>query len=51
MASVVKFSFTNKSGIVKPEEVAPKMGEKFDPNKIPNWINELSRHQLFKKFA
>ena len=51
MASVVKFSFTNKNGIVKPDLVAPKMGEKFNPNQIPGWINELSKHQLFKKFA
>ena len=51
MASVVKFSFTNKNGIVKPDLVAPKMGETFNPNQIPGWINELSKHQLFKKFA
>ena len=51
MASVVKFSFTNKDGIVKPEIVTPKMGEPFNPNQIPEWINELSKHQLFKKFA
>ena len=49
MASVVKFAFTSKKGLVLPYEVVPKMDLKYNPNELPEWINELSKHQLFKK--
>ena len=49
MASVVKFAFTSKNGIVKPSDVVPKMGGEYDPDLLPEWIEEISKHQLFKK--
>jgi hypothetical protein len=49
MASVVKFAYTNKEGLVMPKVVISAMGIKFEPNKLPTWINELTEHQLFKK--
>lgn len=49
MASVVKFAFTNKRGLVLPNEVIPKMNLNYNPNGLPRWVNELSKHQLFKK--
>ena len=49
MASVVKFAFTSKKGIVKPEEVVNAMGEVFDPTQLPKWISEVGGHQIFKK--
>ena len=49
MASVVKFAFTSKKGLVLPYEVVPKMDLKYNPNELPEWVNELSKHQLFKK--
>ena len=49
MASVVKFAFTSKKGIVKPKEVIEAMGEIFDPNQLPNWVTEIGQHQVFKK--
>jgi len=49
MASVVKFAFTSKKGIVLPKEVIKAMGEDYDPNKLPNWITEVGKHELFKK--
>ena len=49
MASVVKFAFTSKKGLVFPNEVIPKMDLKYNPEELPKWINELSKHQLFKK--
>ena len=49
MASVVKFAFTSKNGIVLPKEVIKAMGEDYDPNKLPNWITEVGKHELFKK--
>ena len=50
MASVVKFAFTSKNGIVKPSDVVPKMGGEYDPDLLPEWIEEISKHQLFKKW-
>jgi hypothetical protein len=50
MASVVKFAFTSSEGLVFPEEVIPSMGLKYNPNQLPDWIKELTKHQLFKKF-
>ena len=49
MASVVKFAYTSKEGLVLPKEVISAMGIKYDPNKLPLWIKELTKHQLFKK--
>ena len=49
MASVVKFAYTSKEGLVMPKEVISAMGIKYDPSKLPLWIKELTDHQLFKK--
>ena len=49
MASVVKFAYTSKEGLVLPKEVISAMGIKYDANKLPLWIKELTEHQLFKK--
>ena len=49
MASVVKFAYTSKEGLVYPKEVISAMEMKYDPNKLPLWIKELTEHQLFKK--
>ena len=49
MASVVKFAYTSKKGLVLPKEVISAMGIKYKPNKLPLWIKELTEHQLFKK--
>lgn len=49
MASLVRFSFTSKKGLVLPEKVIEAMGEEYDPNKLGSWIADLSKHQLFKK--
>ena len=51
MASVVKFAFTSSDGLVFPEEVIPSMGLKYNPNQLPDWIKELTKHQLFKKMT
>jgi len=49
MASVVKFAYTSKKGLVLPKEVVSAMGIKYEPNSLPSWINELTEQQLFKK--
>ena len=49
MASIVKFSFTSKNGIVKPKEVLEASGQPYEPDKLPTWITEIGQHQLFKK--
>ena len=49
MASVVKYAFTSKKGIVKPKEVVAAMGEKYDPSQLPKWVTEIGQHQVFKK--
>ena len=49
MASVVKFAYTSKEGLVLPKEVITAMGMKYDPTGLPSWIKELTEHQLFKK--
>lgn len=49
MASVVKYAFTSKNGIVKPEEVLNAIGEPYDPNQLPNWVTEIGQHKVFKK--
>ena len=49
MASVVKYAFTSKNGIVKPEEVLGAIGEPYDTNQLPKWITEIGQHQVFKK--
>ena len=49
MASVVKYAFTSKKGIVKPKEVVAAMGEKYDPSQLPKWVTEIGQHQIFKK--
>ena len=49
MASVVKYAFTSKKGIVKPEEVVKAMGEPYDPNQLPKWVTEIGGYQIFKK--
>ena len=49
MASVVKFTYTSKKGLVVPKEVVSAMGIKYEPNSLPSWIKELTEQQLFKK--
>ena len=49
MASVVKFAFTSKNGLVLPSKVIQKMDLIYNPKELPKWIDELSKHQLFKK--
>ena len=49
MASVVRFSFTSKDGIVSPKEVVKTMGQEYNPGKLDEWVQDLSKHQLFKK--
>ena len=49
MASVVKFSYTSKKGLVSPKEVTKVMGIEYEPNQIPDWIQDLTKHLLFKK--
>ena len=49
MASVVKYAFTSKKGIVKPKEVVAAMGEKYDPSQLPKWVTGIGQHQIFKK--
>jgi hypothetical protein len=49
MASVVKFAYTSKEGLVLPKKVITAMEIKYDPKKLPLWIKELTEHQLFKK--
>ena len=49
MASVVKFAFTSKKGIVFPKEVIKAMGEEYNPSKLPSWITEIGKHEVFKK--
>ena len=49
MASVVKFAYTSKEGLVLPKEVITAMGINYDPTGLPSWIKELTEHQLFKK--
>lgn len=49
MASIVKFAFTSQKGIVFPEEVIDAMGEEYNPNKLPNWVTEVGKHEIFKK--
>jgi hypothetical protein len=31
-----------------PKVVISAMGIKYDPNKLPTWINELTEHQILK---
>tara|TARA_B100000900_G_C20062379_1_gene506506 strand:+ start:14 stop:535 length:522 start_codon:yes stop_codon:yes gene_type:complete len=49
MASLVKFSFTSKNGIVLPKKVVEAMGENYDPTKIDDWVKDFTKNQLFKK--
>ena len=49
MASVVKFAYTSKKGLVFPKEVINAMGIKYNPNELPTWIIYLTKHQIFKK--
>ena len=49
MASVVKYAFTSKNGIVKPKEVVEAMEEPYDPTQLPPWVTEIGQHQVFKK--
>ena len=49
MASLVKFAYTSKKGLVLPKEVVSAMGIKYEPNSLPSWIKELTEQQLFKK--
>ena len=49
MASVVKYAFTSKKGIVKPKEVVAAMGENYDPSQLPKWVTEIGQHHVFKK--
>ena len=49
MASVVKFAYTSKKGLVFPKEVINAMGIKYNPNELPSWIIDLPKLQIFKK--
>ena len=49
MASIVKFSYTSNTGLVVPRDVIKAMGLSYDPNQLPNWIKELTKHQIFEK--
>ena len=49
MASVVRFAFTSKKGIVFPKEVIKAMGQEYNPGKLDEWVQDFSKHQLFKK--
>ena len=49
MASLVRFSFTSKNGLVLPEKVVEAMGDEYNPNKLESWVKDLSKQQLFKK--
>ena len=49
MASIVKFAYTSKKGLVSTKEVITAMDIEYDPNSLPSWIKELTEHQLFKK--
>jgi hypothetical protein len=42
MASVVKFAYTSKEGLVSPKEVMKAMGLNMNPNQLPDWIKELT---------
>ena len=48
MASVVRFAFTSKKGIVFPKEVIKAMGQEYNPGKLDEWVQDFSKHQLFK---
>tara|TARA_B100001287_G_scaffold226171_1_gene195855 strand:+ start:5758 stop:6279 length:522 start_codon:yes stop_codon:yes gene_type:complete len=49
MASVVKFAFTCKDGLVFPKDVIPKMDLVYNPKHLEKWVKELSKHEIFKK--
>ena len=49
MASVVKFAYTSKEGLVLTKEVITAMEIKYNPNSLPIWVKELTEHQIFKK--
>lgn len=49
MASIVKFSFTSKQGIVKPKQVMEASGAEYNPKKLPEWITDIGSHQVFKR--
>ena len=49
MASVIKFAYTSNQGLVRPKEVIDAMEINYNPKKLPEWIIELTKHQLFKK--
>ena len=49
MASVVKFSYTSKNGLVLPSKVIKAMDLILQSYQLPKWIKELTKHQLFKK--
>ena len=48
-ASVVKTTFTSKSGLVPPKEVIKAMGIEDETFLAPKWVQEIAKHELFKK--
>ena len=49
MASVIKFAFTCKNGLVFPKDVVPKMGLAYNPENIEDWVKVLTKQEIFKK--
>ena len=49
MASIVKFSYTSSAGLVMPKDVLKAMHLDYNPHQLPDWIKELTKHQIFKK--
>ena len=49
MASIVKFSYTSSAGLVIPKDVIKAMDLNYNPYQLPDWVKELTKHQIFKK--
>ena len=49
IATIVKFSFASKNGIVKPKEVMELYGKVYEPIYLPKCIIETGSRQDFKK--
>ena len=49
MASIVKFSYTSSTGLVMPKDVIKAMDLNYNPYQLPDWVKELTKHQIFKK--
>ena len=49
MASIVKFSYTSSTGLVMPKDVIKAMDLNYNPYQLPDWVKELTKHQIIKK--